>query len=354
MPSRRGFLAATAAAVGGLAGCVARGRRSAARVPTDLVGRSGTTAPLPGDERRVQSFSWTRGDETLDLDVAIPENLLAYARARPRVRHRGTYVADPFHDRLFRTLAADLAALADDGRVGDRGDAPDRDPTDGGRTAFDVARTFVQQLPYETDRESTGTGSYPRYPVETLADGRADCEDAAVLLAGLLERLGHDVVLLAFWEANHMGLGLATDAPGPGRYVHEGRRYAYLETAVPGWAVGEVPDLVGEERPEVMPIDDRPSLTAEWELERRRVGLGTRVDVRNVGDGSVDACRVRLALLGAEGEELAVRRSRTGSLDAGDEATFQATVRPPAARIEAARIEVRADGEIVDAADVGR
>lgn len=338
MASRRAFVAGVASAVAsGLAGCLVGASPRAARLDA-FAGRAGTTGPGASEGATTSTYRWSHDDTAYDLDVAVPEALLGYGRARPRVRNRGVYVADPHHDRLLETVADALASQAD-----------------GGHDATSVARTFVQRIPYETDRESTGTASYPRYPVETLVARRADCEDAAVLLAGLLERLGHDTALLAFWEANHMALGLASDDPGDGpTYRDGGTAYAYLETAAPGWDVGEVPDLVGTEQPEVMHVDGHATLVTDWATELVGRGLRARTAVRNAGDAPARNVTVRLALVTPEREAVATGEATVGAIEPGDESAVAVRARAPAARIDRARIEVVEDTAVVDDAVLSR
>ncbi|WP_226479890.1 hypothetical protein [Natrinema amylolyticum] len=52
--------------------------------------------------------------------------------------------------------------------------------------ALHAVQSFVDTIDYATDIESTETIEYVRHPSETLVDGEGDCEDKAVLLAGLL------------------------------------------------------------------------------------------------------------------------------------------------------------------------
>jgi len=334
MASRRGVLAGTAAALGsGLSGCLVRGLGAPPIDLGGLAGRTGTTAPDGGGTATTHTFGWTHDGTDHDCAVVVPDGLLAYGRARPRVRDRGAYVADPYHDDFLDAVAGRLAARAGAGA----------DP-------LGIARTFVQQLPYETDRASTGRASYARYPAETVAAGRADCEDAAILLSGLLERLGHDTVLLAFWEAEHMGLGLATDDASEGTYAHEGSHYTYLETAVPGWRVGEVPDVVGAERPEVMPVRDLPTLVTRWSTERVGRGLRAHVAVRNVGEAATEDVWVELSLETSGGAVVGTGRSDARSIAAGDVSEVPVVARPSSDGVELARIAVLDGEEVVDEA----
>jgi hypothetical protein len=85
------------------------------------------------------------------------------------------YVLDPLDDPTLEDLARLLA-----GRAGE------------GDLAFaECALSFVQgAIRYAAD--PTGI-EYPLYPLETLVDGRGDCEDTTILYVSLLRALGHPV-----------------------------------------------------------------------------------------------------------------------------------------------------------------
>lgn len=98
---------------------------------------------------------------------------------------------------------------------------------------------FVQQcIRYEADPEGT---EYPRYPVETLADGKGDCEDSAILGAAILKCMGYDVALL--FLPGHAALGVAGAEGVPGTWVEkDGVRYYYCEMTAEGWQIGQLPE----------------------------------------------------------------------------------------------------------------
>jgi hypothetical protein len=85
---------------------------------------------------------------------------------------------------------------------------------------------FVQSIPYYTEDELN-------YPIETLWDQRGDCDDKSMLLAGLLTRVGYDVVLLSYDPEEHMTVGIKTESgyayPNTGGYaVIETTDYSYV------------------------------------------------------------------------------------------------------------------------------
>lgn len=102
--------------------------------------------------------------------------------------------------------------------------------------------SFVQGMPYYWDDISTGKDDWPKFPVETLADGGGDCEDTSILVAGLLHEMGYGVVLFMV-DDNHMAVGVLGGENTYGTYVeHNGNKYFYLETTNIGWEIGEIPD----------------------------------------------------------------------------------------------------------------
>jgi len=69
---------------------------------------------------------------------------------------------------------------------------------------LELMAVAVQSLPYETD----GTLTAPKFPIETYADARGDCDDKSLLLAGLLAREGYSVALFYFKPEAHMAVGV--------------------------------------------------------------------------------------------------------------------------------------------------
>jgi hypothetical protein len=110
-------------------------------------------------------------------DVLIPEGLYHEYAERPPTsfsdRYRyDAYVEDPLDEPTLERLGRELLE-----RVG------------GDETAFlELALAFVQgAIDYVAD--SPGVEE-PRYPLETMVDGRGDCEDAAILYVNLVNAVG--------------------------------------------------------------------------------------------------------------------------------------------------------------------
>jgi hypothetical protein len=102
---------------------------------------------------------------------------------------------------------------------------------------------------YATDRETHDREQDTSFPLETLVEGRGDCEDSAILAAALLRCLGVEPALVVLVLADgtaHLGVGVPAfidlEVAGAAWVSHEGRRYHYCE-ATPGghWRFGEIP-----------------------------------------------------------------------------------------------------------------
>ncbi|MDK2975252.1 MAG: hypothetical protein PWP08_1623 [Methanofollis sp.] len=235
-----------------------------------------------------RDYRWTGIDGGVHtMTVSIPENLFAYYRNMSRIPYAsawGRYALSeedrPYLETLIKAVTSDHAGTPDDDYY----------------RVMDVI-FFVQQLPYASDNSAASyyegvlppqynNGEYPKYPVETLIDGKGDCEDTSILAAAMLDLMGYDVVLLRF--SDHMALGMEmtkftsfyADYP-PKYYDYEGKQYYYVETTnyieilrivelesddtivVPErwgrpWSIGDTADVkiasVRTEKPEIIPL----------------------------------------------------------------------------------------------------
>ena len=263
----------------------------------------GAGAPLAAD----YTFLFEDGAET--VGVTIDAGLLAGARASEKeVMIRGdvpegewvagayrAQVLDPAQDRFYGDLLASFREVRD------------RRGLDGDRY-LELMAAAVQQLPYVS-----APGTAAKYPVETWADRSGDCDDKALLLAGLLAREGYRVALLVFLPESHMALGVGC----PTGYEYGGSGYAYLEVTNNSY-VGTVPDRIGDgvrlaSAPLVVPIGngttgfgaapETASIEAARRTARARVdALAPELDRRRAG---LETDRRRLEVLGSAGDRAA-------------------------------------------------
>lgn len=198
------------------------------------------STPLADDgEAYTQNFRWTAIDGGVHTtQVRVPKALFIEHRETPRFSDYTSWGRYALAD-------ADRPFLED---FAPRIAPPTANPDEGYFRLMDLV-FFVQQIPYDMDDNTTsytegvlphhamyvkGGVEYPKYPLEMLVDGRGDCEDAAILMAGLLDALGYDAVLLRY--SDHMALGIRMNEFNPyyAKYTpkyfeHEGKHYYYIE-----------------------------------------------------------------------------------------------------------------------------
>ena len=158
---------------------------------------------------------------------------------------------------------------------------------------IELALSFVQSLPYAFDTDSKDEDEYVRYPVETLVDGCGDCEDKVALLVALLYEMDKDFVLLVLPE--HMALGVHCDEIEGHRYLlYQGKKYYFMETTMPNWQIGQIPeDYFGAEA-EVVPVDDTPNLLikgvhfeSQSSFIYEKAQCSIEINLHNLGPGKV-------------------------------------------------------------------
>jgi len=203
-------------------------------------------AASPPKEEIVKRFEWEYGKEKQLLELVIRRSLYEALIGRERIRDKKRWAEDYVVDGVageIRELAHKLFNMG----------------MSFGADEVRFALAFVQgAVRYE--REET---EYPRYPVETLAEGVGDCEDFAILAAAVLKCMGYDVALL--FVPNHCALGVAGVEGLPGVYAsYEGRRYYYCEMTGKGWEIGQTPPEYDKSKVEVFPV---PSLKVKIDIE---------------------------------------------------------------------------------------
>ena len=166
-----------------------------------------------------------------------------------------------------------------------------------------LALAFVQSLPYAYDTDSKGIDEYVRYPIETLVDGCGDCEDKVALLTALLYEMDVDFMLLVLPE--HMALGVHCDGVEAERYLlFREKRYYYVETSMPNWQIGQIPEEYYDTQMEVVPVDDTPSLLMKGvRFESKPASISVKadceleIDLHNLGPGRVTEMMLRVRII---------------------------------------------------------
>lgn len=175
------------------------------------------------------TYQWNYSGRKYTYEDRVPKNFYSYYRNKLRIPpfNYETFIEDPYDDSWLSSLANNLWNL---------------EPFFSEEKKLSLILSFVQYIPYQSDKETTGREDYPRYPVETIVDGRGDCEDKAILFASLCRALGYKVILLLYPKEEHVAV--AIKVPWAGKVDHYevgGENYAFCETTQPGWKIGEKP-----------------------------------------------------------------------------------------------------------------
>jgi len=252
---RRGLLGALGAGAA-LTGCVTRGRSGSG-----------------GEERIQREFTIPTGRGHGTVAVGVPAD--RYRRARNTAHSFGATMAAARGWDVLDRLASRIRRLASTRETGLR-----------------AVQTLTAGIDYATDRESTGSVEYVRFPAETLVDGEGDCDDKAVLLAGMLASDAFDCRTALLMPEGHCATLVArTDLPStllasdPLTVVLGGTEFVYVEAVeavTPGTTArnyGTRPRLAAyTDRWHV--LDARAIATATGDKLGRRLGNALPVDRR--------------------------------------------------------------------------
>jgi hypothetical protein len=159
---------------------------------------------------------------SVDIDIAASDYAAATARADHQTEQQAVDAAVQWA--RSTSLATSLRRIA-----GSHRESP-----------LSVLVAFVQSFPY-----TPGTGR-ALHPLETLVEGRPDCDDRALLAVGLAEALGISAGLWVWVGMPHAGLGVVVDRADDGaRHVSsvekDGLHYFYVELTAVGSPIGQTP-----------------------------------------------------------------------------------------------------------------
>ncbi|MBN2717597.1 MAG: hypothetical protein JXX14_17225 [Deltaproteobacteria bacterium] len=156
-----------------------------------------------------------------------------------RDRYNRAFIDDPAQAPFLDELHSELLDIARQKKL------------DGDRTV-ELMTAFVQYIEYDTTRAAK-----PKFPIETFADKKGDCDDKSRLLVALLARSDYRVATLHFDEENHMAVGIKSDGDD---YRNTG--YTYIETTSPS--------LIG------FPFSEKADVQLHTVPTVHRVGTGKR------------------------------------------------------------------------------
>ncbi|WP_232342817.1 copper amine oxidase [Halosimplex litoreum] len=306
--------------------------------PMFLNGLSGSTDPNLEQSGSIQkTFTQDVGSRKTNLTIQVPEVLSSYYANRTRTRNYGAYVSDSYDDSYIQSIVSEFETYGNENGLSDR-------------EIINHMMGFVQHLEYSTDEVSTGYNEYPKYPTETLLDKGGDCEDTCILLASMLEQFGYGAVLLAFYDAQHMALGIAGEDDIQGSSVtHNGQRYYYVETTDTGWTVGEAPEQVQGHSPEVISIRSHPVLVFSYGVQvSPKGGVTVNGGLKNVGDAVAETAQLRVQFQDGQQNTLTTAESDPQTIPVGGDTELSVSAVPPDDTKQRVEVSVLLDGSIHD------
>jgi predicted transglutaminase-like cysteine proteinase len=187
-----------------------------------LVAGLATTAPLAA-----KTFSFTYAGKQRQFTWDIPQDDLTFYNAQSHVQGIGKTYADFAKEEGGHVYLTDLT------------NAIKRSAAAEGLSEWETvnyAVALVQNLNYFNDPQPYQ--DYVRYPIETLDEDGGDCEDTAILLAAILDRMGYSAALLN--PPGHMAAGIeCADCIGT-KVSYNGKEYYYIETTGSGFNIGQM------------------------------------------------------------------------------------------------------------------
>lgn len=154
-----------------------------------ITGLFGPDEPVPGIEEEEgpwgdKTYSWKYQGQTLSAYAVISKDI--YKKYNTSFgKNPSSYIIANDEDGAVRSIASAIQRAASQYGYS-------------GQDTVDCAAAFVKSLSYKTDRETGHTGSYPRTPVVTLAEGVGDSEDLSILAAAILDSLGYSAAVISY------------------------------------------------------------------------------------------------------------------------------------------------------------
>lgn len=250
-----------------------------------IITQTGKTDFEPGKTLQ-RKFTWNYGGSEWHLTMNFDEGIYNAYKARSRSRDFDLFASDPYDDVLIKSIADTLKKTGKNNGLTDS-DIPY------------LAISFVQSLPYTSDKVTSGFDEYPRFPYETLYDDGGDCEDTSILGVAILQEMGYGAVLIELPKHMAVGVKCSSDIPGSS-YDFNGQRYCYLETTGENWPIGQLPDEFKDLKAKIIQVYARPVLdvkfTSKYEYNSKDVNVDVDVTVKNLGSETAQNTKIYVAL----------------------------------------------------------
>lgn len=233
-----------------------------------------------------RKFTWNYEGAEWYLTMNFDEGIYNAYKSRSHSRDYDLFASDPYDDELIKSIATTLKKVGKDNGL-----------TDSEIPYLTIS--FIQSLPYTSDKVTTGFDEYPRFPYETLYDDGGDCEDTSILATAILQEMGYGVVLIELPKHMAVGVKCSSDISGYS-YNFNGQRYCYLETTGENLPIGQLPDEYKNSKAKIISVYARPVLdvkfTSKYEYNSKDVYADVDVTVENLGSETAKNTKIYVAL----------------------------------------------------------
>jgi hypothetical protein len=176
----------------------------------------------------VQHYAWWYNDQLYNINLEFPVAEYWHYRNQSKTLPYGNYAQEDKTFEYLKYVSEELNKLVANKHFNDLE-----------MTNFVLA--FAQQgIPYVSD--PIGPTDYPRFPIETLADGGGDCEDKAALVAAIL--LTYNIKSVLIQVPRHEAVAVACSECDGYCINYRNTRYFIAETTCPSWRLGDEPDII--------------------------------------------------------------------------------------------------------------
>lgn len=283
------------------------------------------------------SHEWQHKNRQWSCSLNIPVELYRYYQGRAHQSDDMVqFVLSDFDRSCVRSLVASFREGGDQAGYSDH---------DNMRNVI----SFVQSLRYATDKESKHTQEYARFPVETLVDGKGDCEDLAILAATILHEMGYKVLLVILPE--HMALAVNCGDLTEGTYYsYEGSKYYFLEVTNQGWNIGQIPNDFKDCPAKLVPLVYQPRLRLNrcsyqhdaYYSSAREVPFTIRCELENSGPGKTDGLSIHILFRKHNGTVWVDQTFSLEELIEGESGAYDLNI--PVPRPFYGNLEIRSEG----------
>jgi hypothetical protein len=189
-----------------------------------------------------QLLNHTNSTTHYRLNVIVPQSLYEYYTAKTHTLTTGNDFDKFVTPYALQPIADSLKQIYTD----------DEDLTNG-------ALMIVHQIPYEQTVP-------PKYPAETIANNKGDCDLFSFVAASITKAAGLDTVLLYYEREEHMNIAVnlphaPQDTRGNAVFVTNNNVRYYMAECTgdnwqEGWRIGECPDELRQATPQVITLDN--------------------------------------------------------------------------------------------------